>query len=106
MGPDGSWTSSGAAASALRDPFGTTWIFACDPPQFEDVFPLLVVEGDLADGLAEADGNFSVVRDAVAGALVVLVEPQAALPQHAVNVLPRSVEGSRGSQFGFTPHWV
>lgn len=59
-------------------------------PQLEDVFSLLVVVGDLAGGLTEADGNFSVVGDAVRRALVVLIEAQTSLPQQAVHVLPRS----------------
>lgn len=65
------------------------------PPQFEDVFPLLVVAGDLAGGLAQADGHLAVVRDAAAGALAVLVEAQASFPQHAVDVLPGSAPGKR-----------
>lgn len=66
--------------------------FCCilDSLEFEDVFSLLVVVGDFAGGLAEADGNFSMVGDAVRCALVVLVESQTSLPQQAVHILPRS----------------
>lgn len=52
------------------------------------MFPLLVVAGDLAGGLAQADGHLAVIRDAAAGALAVLVEAQASFPQDAVDVLP------------------
>lgn len=38
------------------------------------MFPLLVVMGYLTDGLDEADGNFSMVRDSIRGTLVVLIE--------------------------------
>lgn len=55
------------------------------------MFPLLVAVGDFAGGLTEADGDFTVVGDAVRRALVVLIEAQTSLSQHAVHVLPRSV---------------
>ena len=54
------------------------------------MFPLLVVVGDNAGGLSQADGHLTVVGDPIAGALVVLVEAQASLPQHTVHVLPGS----------------
>lgn len=40
------------------------------------MFPLLVVVGDLAHGLPEADGNLAVVWNAVARALSVFVETE------------------------------
>lgn len=74
-------------------------LFQLHPPEFEDVFPLLVVAGDLAGGLAQADGHLAVIRDAAAGALAVLVEAQAAFPQDAVDVLPGSAP-ARGHECG------
>lgn len=56
------------------------------------MFSLLVVVGNFAGGLAEADGNFSVVGDAIRCTLIVLIEAQTSLPQHTVHVLPRSVQ--------------
>ena len=56
------------------------------------MFPLLVVVGDLTHRLPQADGDLTVVGDAVAGALVVLIEAQAPLPQHTVHVLPGPAE--------------
>lgn len=58
------------------------------------MFSLLVVKGDFTGGLVEADGNFSVVGDAVRRALVVLIESQTSFPQHTVHILPRSTQNN------------
>lgn len=76
----------------------------CVSLELEDVFSLLVVMRDFAGGLAQADGDLSVVGDAVRGALVVLIEAQTALPQQAVHVLPRSAHrhSERGGEKSYT----
>lgn len=57
-------------------------------PQFEDVLLFLVVNGDLADGVLQADGDLVVVRDALPGILVVFVEAHLLVVDNAVHVMP------------------
>lgn len=49
---------------------------------------LLVVDGDLADGVFQADGDLVVVRDALPGVLVVFVEAHLLVVDNAVHVMP------------------
>lgn len=53
------------------------------------MFLLLVSERHLAGGVLERDGDLAVVRDALRGALVVLVEAQLLMVEHAEDVVPR-----------------
>ena len=46
-------------------------------PELEYKFPLLISVGYLTHGVPEADGNLSVVRNAVASALSVFIETEA-----------------------------
>lgn len=57
-------------------------------PQFEDVLLLLVVHGNLADGVLQADGDLVVVRDALPGVLVIFVETHLLVVDDAVHVMP------------------
>lgn len=53
---------------------------------------LLVVDGHLADGVLQADGDLAVVRDALSRALVVFVEAHFVVIDDAVHVMPGSDE--------------
>lgn len=53
---------------------------------------LLVVDGDLADGILQADGDLVVVRDALSRALVVFVEAHLVVIDDTVHVMPGSEE--------------
>lgn len=53
---------------------------------------LLVVDGHLADGVLQADGDLAVVRDALRRALVVFVEAHLVGVDDAVHVMPGSEE--------------
>lgn len=53
------------------------------------MFLLLVVCRHLTHGILEADGDLTVVGDALTGALLVLVETHLMLVNHTVHVVPR-----------------
>ncbi len=53
---------------------------------------LLVVDGHLAGGVLQADGDLAVVRDALRRALVVFVEAHLVVVDDAVHVMPGSEE--------------
>lgn len=53
---------------------------------------LLVVDGHLAGGVLQADGDLVVVRDALRRALVVFVEAHLVVVDDAVHVMPGSEE--------------
>lgn len=67
-------------------------------PQLEDVLPLLVAAEDLPAGAGQAQGLLAVVGGPLAQALGVLVDPELARFQDAVEVVPRPEERKRRGQ--------
>lgn len=51
---------------------------------------LLVVEGDLTCSILQADGDLVVVRDPLAGTLMVFVEAHLPVVDHAIHIVPGS----------------
>lgn len=54
------------------------------------MFLLLVVEGDLTRSILQADGDLVVVRDPLAGTLMVFVEAHLPVVDHAIHIVPGS----------------
>lgn len=65
---------------------------------------LFVVNGDLADGVLQADGDLVVVRDALSRALIVFVEAHLVVIDDTVHVMPGSEETHRAQSLGQTKH--
>lgn len=61
-------------------------------PELENMLLLFVVNGDLADGVLQADGDLVVVRDALSRALIVFVEAHLVVIDDTVHVMPGSEE--------------
>lgn len=50
---------------------------------------LLVVDGDLTDGLFQTDGDLIVIRDALTRRLIIFVEAHLVIIDDTVHVMPR-----------------
>lgn len=64
-------------------------------PEFEYMFPLLVVIGHLTHSLTKADGYLAVVWNAIASALAVFIEAKASFSYDTVHILPGPMEAKK-----------